>query len=440
MALTSFFSALTGLNSNSHSINVIGDNLANLNTVAFKAGKATFAEIIGGMSGFSATGNPMIFGQGSMLNGLVHKQVQGTPEYTGNSTDVMINGNGYFVVETGDGGIGYTRSGRFQFNSEGGLVTSDGYKLMGYKADEEGLIDLSTGITPLEIRMGQFVPAVKTTQMSAAVNLDSQIDPANAALNTFATSIQVFDSLGSQHTVKLTFEKQSLPGEEPVWDMTADLMYGNPPAPISIDIDGGSSVTLYFDDKGRLNFYGDSTTTGATITPQELTLTLPGSGGGVTGVIGDNVITLNLQDSKGNSMFTSAASKSATSSTYQNGYASSTLESVGFDNEGRVVGLAANGNSIILAQLALATFPNVEGMQKYNGSTFIASRNAGEPSIGTAGSGGRGSVKGASLEMSNVDMAEEFVNLIIAQRAFQANARMITTSDELYMEAISLKR
>jgi flagellar hook protein FlgE len=151
-------------------------------------------------------------------------------------------------------------------------------------------------------------------------------------------------------------------------------------------------------------------------------------------------VTLNLADSRGNPLFTSAASKSGTSYTDQNGYASSVLEKIQFDPEGRVIGIAVNGNSITLAQLALATFPNDEGLQKYNGSTFIASMNAGEPSIGVADSGGRGKVQGGMLEMSNVDMAEEFVNLVIGQRAYQANCRMITTSDELYMEAINLKR
>jgi len=449
MALTSFFSALTGLNSNSHTINVIGDNLANLNTVGFKAGKATFAEIIGGMSGFSATGNPIVFGQGSMLNGVVHKQAQGTPEYTGNSTDAMINGNGYFIVATGDGGIGYTRAGRFQFDSNGGLVSSDGYQLMGYMADSEGVIDQARGITSIDIRMGQFVPAVKTTIVSAAVNLDSQAPAAAPAAtppafpvgSQFVTPIQVYDSLGAQHTIQLTYTKTTDPGTAwPEWELTAGILVPDPadpkgpPVSVPIEISGGTSFPLVFDKDGRLE----------DTMPDTLLLTMPASaappavGGPQTMV--DNDITLNLRDDRGNSLLTSAASESATTNTKQNGFAASSLASVAFNNKGVVIGIAANGNAIELAQLAIATFPNVEGLQKYNGSTLIASANAGEPSIGAAGSGGRGSISGGSLEMSNVDMAEEFISLIIAQRAFQANARMITTSDELYQEAIHLKR
>ena len=159
------------------------------------------------------------------------------------------------------------------------------------------------------------------------------------------------------------------------------------------------------------------------------------------GFIGDNKnITLSLRDDLGNALITSAATASGTSFTAQNGSAASTLAAVSFSPEGLVLGTTANNQTIILGQLALATFPNTQGLQKFNGSTFIASQNAGEPSIGVAGSGGRGTVQGGALEMSNVDMAEEFINLILAQRSYQANTRMISTSDELYMEAINLKR
>ena len=427
MALTSFFSALTGLNSNSHTINVIGDNLANMNTIGFKAGKATFAEIIGGMSGFSATGNPIVFGQGSNLNGVVHKQMQGTAEYTGNGTDAMINGNGYFVVATGDGGIGYTRAGRFQFDGTGNLVSSDGYQLMGYMASD-GKINQAAGIVPIDIRMGQFIPATATSEMLAAVNLDSQTPQSTAmSPSIFTTPIQVFDSLGASHTIQLSFEKTNPAGGVPQWTMTAGILEDNGTL-TPVNISGAASQVLNFTATGILD----------PAVLDTFTVDIPAAAFG-TGMSAQP-ITLHMRDSEGRSLLTSAASTSGTSYTSQNGYASSTLKSVAFTEKGVVVGIAANGNSIELAQLAIATFPNNEGLQKYNGSTLIASGNAGEPSIGTAGSGGRGLVQGGSLEMSNVDMAEEFINLIIAQRAFQANARVITTSDELYMEAINLKR
>ena len=422
MALTSFFSALTGLNSSSHTINVIGDNLANMNTVGFKAGKATFAEIIGGMSGFSSTGNPIVFGQGSMLNGVVHKQTDGTPEYTGNSTDAMINGNGYFVVDTGNGAMGYTRAGRFQFDGTGNLISSDGYQLMGYLA-QNGKIDQTAGITTIEIRKGMYIQGEATNEMSAAINLDSQA----LVGDQFATPIEVFDSLGNKHTIVLEFTKGGLTGGYQTWTWEAHST--------SSAVIGNYQGTLVFDTDGTLLDSPPVTTPPANV-EQILTISMSDLNNGAAGL----GITFRLWDDQGNSMITCSASESATSYTKQNGYAPSTLKDVAFDNEGRVIGLTANNQQILLAQMALATFPNTEGLQKFNGSTFTASANAGEPSIGAAGSGGRGNVVGGSLEMSNVDMAEEFINLIIAQRAFQANARVITTSDELYMEAVNLKR
>jgi len=412
MALTSFFSALTGLNSSSHSINVIGDNLANMNTIGFKAGKATFSEIIGGMSGFSATGNPIVFGQGSMLNGVVHKQTAGTPEYTGNSTDAMINGNGYFIVDTGDGGMGYTRAGRFQFDGTGNLVSSDGYQLMGYLA-QNGEINQTAGIQTIEIRKGMYLPGAATTQMSTAVNLDSQ----TTIGDKFAAPVEVFDSLGNRHMIVLEFAKTA--DNPQTWSWTATSPSGTV---------GNNTGTLVFGTDGRL--------TSPAGNPPALTISATDLNNGAAALS----ITLHLRDEQGNSMITCSASTSAQSYAKQNGYAPSTLADIQFDNEGKVIGITASNQQIVLAQLAIATFPNTEGLQKFNGSTFAASANAGEPSIGVAGSGGRGSIKGGSLEMSNVDMAEEFISLIIAQRAFQANARVITTSDELYQEAVHLKR
>jgi len=435
MALTSFFSALTGLNANSHTINTIGDNLANMNTIGFKAGKATFAEIIGGMSGFSATGNPMVFGQGAILNGIVHKQSQGTPEYTGNSTDAMIIGSGYFVVATGDGGIGYTRAGRFQFDATGNLVSSDGYELMGYLANE-GEIDQAGGMKPIEIRMGQFMPAVATREISAAVNLDSQSPNDGSIQSIYVTPIEVFDSLGTKHVIQLTFTKMSLPNTNaPEWELSAVLKLENgtnTPDELDITFNGATNdtFTLEFDSSGKLD---------ASTMPDSLELHV--GAGPADNTMTGSILTLNMRDEKGNPLLTSAASESGTSQTTQNGYAASYLTSVAFSDTGVIIGIAANGNSIALAQLAIATFNNNEGLLKYNGSTFIAPElSAGQPSYGVAKSQGRGAVAGGSLEMSNVDMAEEFINLIIAQRAFQANARVITTSDELYQEAIHLKR
>lgn len=416
MALTSFYTALTGINNNSMAINVIGDNLANMNTTAFKSSKASFSELLAGLSGTSSTGNPISFGLGSTLNGINRTTTQGTITYTGTPSDAAINGNGFFVVSI-EGGTGFTRSGKFEFDKEGYFLSADGYQLMGYPA-VGGEIDTTAAISPIQIRKGQSIPANVTQNLSISANLDARA----AVDDTFATPIQVYDTLGTAHTVTLTFTKTAAGA----WDWAATI-----PA---IDTDGGAvddppvevgSGSLAFDADGKL-----------TPPAADLTLSLANLASGAN----DMDVNFNVMDPSGNGLITNYSSASTVSTSTQDGYAASILKSVSINNSGVIVGLTESGQSVPLAQLALADFPNVEGLQKYKGSTFVAFTSSGEPSIGVAGSGGRGSVVGASLEQSNVDMAQEFVSLIVAQRAYQANSRIITTTDELYQDAISLKR
>jgi flagellar hook protein FlgE len=415
MQLTSFYTALTGLSNNSLAINAIGDNLANMNTTAFKSSKATFAELLAGVSGTSSTGNPISYGLGSTLSGIVRNCSQGTINYTGNSTDAAINGNGYFVVST-DGGMGFTRSGQFQFDGEGNIVSADGFKVMGYMA-VNGQIDNTGAITTIEINKGQLIPASATSSLSVAANLDAQA----ADGSSYSTSIQVFDTLGQSHIIRLDFTKTATGA----WDWEAsvpaedvNLPLGDPPVVIG---------------SGSLQFNAEGIMTSPMANP---TLNILNFTNGAA----DMDIVFNLLNSAGSPLLTSYASDSAISSTMQDGYEASALKSISIDNTGVIVGLAENGKSIALAQLALADFPNEEGLQKYQGSTFVTFTSTGEPSIGVAGTGGRGSITGASLEQSNVDMAQEFINLIVAQRAYQANSRVISTTDELYQDSLNLKR
>jgi len=416
MSLTSLYTALTGINNNSQAINVISDNLANMNTVGFKAGQASFSELISGMSGTSSAGNPIVVGFGSSLNGVNHDLSQGAVNYTGTSTDVAIQGNGYFVVSIGNDALGYTRGGKFQYDAEGNLLSSDGYYLMGYMADK-GAIDMASGVVPIEIRKGQLIPASATTSMSITVNMDAQAENGTS----FSAPIQVFDSLGAKHNVAVTYTKTAA-GE---WDWSATIPakdVGGLPDDPPVVIGSGS---LEFDENGLL-----------ALPASNPCLNIAGLSNGAA----DMAITFEFRDSQNNSLLTSAASPSGTSRAAQNGYAAGLLTDIDIDVNGVIFGMTDGNTRAPLAQLALAAFPNYEGLQKYNGSTFTAFPSAGQPSIGVAGSGGRGSIAGASLESSNVDMAKEFINLIVAQRAFQANSRVITTSDELYQESINLKR
>jgi flagellar hook protein FlgE len=422
MHLTSFYTALTGLNSNSLAINVIGDNLANLNTTAFKSSQASFSELLSGLSGTSSTGNPISFGLGSTLNGIDRLCTQGTINHTGTSTDAAINGNGFFVVST-EGGIGYTRAGKFQFDKDGRFISSDGYQVMGYMA-VNGQMNTSGALVPIDIRKGQIIAPTATSNMGVMGTLNAEA-PDNSS---FSSSIQIYDSMGAAHNVTLTFTKTSAG----VWSWTATI-----PAEDTGGVVGGTPTTI---GSGNLQFDSLGKLISPTTNP---TVSITGLANGAA----DMTINFNLLDSKGNPNISSYAMGSQASSpagsvnyTTQDGFPSSILQDISIDSDGTIVGLTENGQSIALAQLALADFPNVEGLEKYKGSTFVAFTSSGEPSIGVAGSGGRGTIVGASLEQSNVDMAQEFINLIVAQRAYQANSRVITTTDELYQDSLSLKR
>jgi flagellar hook protein FlgE len=415
MQLTSLYTALTGLSNNSMAINTIGDNLANMNTTAFKSSKTTFTELLAGVSGTSPTGNPISYGLGATLSGISRNCSQGTINYTGNSMDSAINGNGYFVVST-NGGMGFTRSGQFEFDKDGNLISSDGFKVMGYMASN-GEIDNTGAVTTIEISKGKLISASATTILSMTANLDAQTLDGNV----YSSSVQIYDSLGQSHTVTVDFTKTGTG----TWTWSATI-----PA---VDTGGAATDDPVEIGTGDLEFSDLGLLTSPTENP---TLSISGLSNGAT----DMEIEFGLLGGTGVPLLTSYASNSAVSSTTQNGYEASALKSISIDSAGVIVGLAEDGISIPLAQLALAEFPNEQGLQKYQGTTFVSFTSSGEPSIGIAGTGGRGTITGASLEQSNVDMAQEFINLIVAQRAYQANSRVITTTDELYQDSLNLKR
>jgi len=418
MPLTSIYTALTGINNASTAMNVIGDNLANMNTTAFKSGNANFSELLAGLSGTSSTGDPISMGLGSTLSGVDNNWSQGTINSTGNSMDAAINGNGFFVVST-NGGMGFTRAGQFSFDQDGNLLSSDGFQLLGYPS-VNGAINTSGALQPINIKEGQIVPGTATTSLTVSANLDAQAKDGS----TFSSSVQAFDSLGSPHTVDLSFAKTGA-GQ---WSLSATV-----PA---TDTGGASTDPAVQVGSGTLAFDGNGKLVVADPTAANPTLDLSGLADGAN----DMSVSFNLWDSQGNTFITNYASDSSVSSSSQNGFASSALNAISINSDGVIMGSTASGQSIPMAQLALADFPNVGGLEKYQGSTFVAFSSSGDPSIGIAGTGGRGTITGSSLEQSNVDMAGQFVKLIVAQRSYEANSRVITTWDQLVQDSLNLIR
>ncbi len=416
MPLTSFYTALTGINSNSTAINVIGDNLANMNTTAFKSSKASFKELLAGQSGTDSAGNPISMGLGSSLGGITRSNTQGTPTSTGVSTDAAINGNGFFIVETEGGGMGFTRNGAFQLDKEGNFLSSDGFKVLGYPI-VAGVVDTSSTVSSIVIKKGEVVPAGATSEISILANLDAGVPTGGE----FSTSLNVFDSIGLTHAIKLTFTRSS----PTVWSWSATI-----PAE---DLGGTAGSPPTEVGSGDLNF----DTIGNVVPPATApTIDIAGLASGAA----DMAITFNLTDKLGKGLITNYGASSAVSSTVQNGYGASSMADIRIESDGLIVGTTEGGQTIKLAQLALANFPNVDGLAKYSGSTFVAFTSSGEPSIGMAGTGGRGTLVGSALEKSNVDMAQEFINLITAQKAYQASSKIITTTNDLYQESVNLIR
>jgi len=406
--LRSLFAGVSGLRSHQVRMDVIGNNIANVNTVGFKAGRVNFAEMLsqtirGAQAPSEARGgmNPVQVGLGVQVGSVDTLFTQGNLQYTGVLTDLAIQGDGFLVV--GDGlRRFYTRDGALVLDSRGGLVhASTGLRLMGWQANEAGEVDTSGELVPLRIPVGTEIPPKATENVIFGGNLDAATD----VDGTWTTTITVYDSLGNAIELRLVFTKT----DANRWDW--QLFYGDEEV---------ASGSLEFDETGKLTSPAE---------PEEVTVDLP-----------DELGSADLELKLDFSQLTQYAAPSTATLRSQDGYPSGSLESFAIDGNGVITGLYSNGRTQVVGQVALALFTNPGGLLKAGNNLYAESANSGPPAIGAAGTGGRGTLVAGALEMSNVDLAQEFTNMITAQRGFQANARVITTSDELLQELISLRR
>jgi flagellar hook protein FlgE len=422
MAIGSFSASLSGLTANQQKLSVIGNNLANLNTVAFKSSNVNFADLVSqSMGGPSA--NPMQVGLGVTTGQITPNFSQGTIENTGIATNVAIQGSGFFVI--GDPlNRAYSRAGNFGFNSDGMLITADGQAVQGYTAVDPttGLIDTSGQPGNIIIPPGVLLPPVPTSSFGIVSNLDGSA----AAGATFSASIQMFDSLGVAHVSTIDFAKTG-PG---AWSYTitvpgAEVAGGTPGTPFTV-----ATGTLGFNSQGRL-----TTVNGAAAA--DATITAPAWSNGAT----SPAIVWDIMDANGNATITGYAVPSSTSSVIQNGAPSGAPSSlIVINQDGELVASFGVGQTITVGHLALATFNNPEGLVKLGTNLFSETDQSGTPSIGTAGTGSRGTLIGSALEQSNVDIAHEFTQMILAQRGYQASSKGITVADELLVDTLNLKR
>jgi flagellar hook protein FlgE len=391
-------------------MSVLGNNIANSNTVGFKGGYTSFADILSQSLGGAGGGNQI--GRGVNLSDVGTLFTQGSFENTSNGTDLAIEGAGFFMVAD-DTGTFYTRAGQFIMDDEGYLVNPSGYRLQGYSADDSGNILTTVG----DLNVAQISSApLATENFRIVANLDGSAVQ-NQPGSIYASTITVYDSIGTAIPLTLTFEKTANVGE---WTWTASVPTGS-----GATADTG---TIQFDDSGAL-------TTGTDVDP---TITITGTPSG-----SDLAIVWTTEDPATGDLSGDITGYAAANDTYglfQDGYAPGTVESVGIEQDGQIVGLFTNGQTRTIGQVLVADFVSPWGLTKMGKSLFAESMSSGQPTIGEAGTGGRGSIASNALEMSNVDMASEFVRMITTQRAYQANARVISTSDELLAELMMIKR
>ena len=410
----SLFAGMVGLNVNSTSMTVLGDNISNVNTTAFKSNRSSFANILSSSLAGSVSSD---VGRGVQFQGTTPMWTQGTIENTNNPTDMAINGGGFFVLQDSGGANLYSRAGEFHFDRDGNLMNLGGLFVQGYEVtgtNPDGTLILGA-VTNINASGQNVSPPLATDTLSVDVNLNSDTAP----LGTYATTTTVYDSLGNAIPLTLTFTKNG------VNDWTAV-----PTVPPTVALPGDVSMTfgnLTFDASGNLN-------AGAGI-PQITINPLISLANPMT-------ITWDVYDAAlaSNGSLTQYSSNSGTTFQTQNGYPAGTLRTVDVNDFGVVTGSYSNGQLTPLFQLVMADFPSYYGLTKMGKNLYAESLESGTALLGTPQSGRLGSISTNAVEMSNVDLAAEFVKLITTQRAFQANSRVITTSDEILNELINLKR
>ncbi len=424
---SSFSTALSGLRGAASAVDVIANNLANLNTIAYKSSAAQFSDLIYQQVGQNRAGIPFQIGLGIAPINVVRQFDQGTIQNTGGLLDAAIQGAGFFIVRRGDANL-FTRAGNFQLNSLGQLINGSSDRVQGWVEDANGVINTNLPVSDVVIPVGQTLAPRATSLVRVGLNLDASTPVGN----TFSTPLQIFDSLGAPHILTFKFTKTA-----PGWNLDvtipgADVGSTNPTESILT----GAPVAITFNDKGILVNPG---TPPPTPPPYDLTIANAPPLNFTNGAAALNV-TWSLLDAQGVPTLTQFAQTSAVSKTSQDGLASAQLTTVSIADGGTIVGTFSDGQTKMLARLALATFISPVSLAAVGGNNYTVSSASGTPAIGTPDTGGRGAVVGASLEFSNVDIAREFTSLMTAQRGFQANSRVITTADELNQEAINLKR
>lgn len=412
---TSFSTALSALSAHSTAIDVVGNNLANLNTPGFKASVVSFHDLVTQSLGAGLGETQVGFGVGRPIT--LRQFSQGAIQTSPGELDAAIQGDGFLVVRDDSGAILYTRGGHLVADKDGHLRTSTGEKLQGWTEDN-GVLSTSGAIGDIVVPVGTLKAPVTSSRFSMDLNLDATASTGPPP-DTFSTSVEAYDSLGTSHVITVKFTKAAAANQ---WDYSISIPNAdvtNPATPVT--------GTLTFDSNG-------------TLTDPPVDGTMPNIQ--ITGLAdgaSDLDLTWNLYDGA-RPRLTQYAQPSAVSANEQDGSPAAQLVRVGLGNGGIVLAQYSNGEQKVVGQLAMAAVRNPESLISVGNSNYQLSARSALPAIGLPNTGGRGKIIGGAIESSTVDIAKEFTNLIVLQRGYQANSRVVTTVDQLSQEAINLKR
>lgn len=420
--MPSFFIPLSGLQADSTALNTIANNLANMNTTAYKEQTVNFADLFYQQVGSSGSGDPIQQGAGTKVSAIQANFTGGTNSPDSTATDMAISGNGFFVLNN-NGTEELTRDGNFTLDANGYLTTQDGVHVMGYPATA-GVANTSAPLTAVQLPVGQAQQPKATANLSVTANLDA------GSTTAYPAQATIYDSLGVSHIATITYTETGTN----TWGYTATLPASDFTSGVAQTVTG----TLGFDKDGNLS----------TVTPNGGTQTNVGTAAGDTSSIalnftgladGSSDLTMNwnLVGSNGKPLITQVASDS-TASTSQDGYPSGEYNGFTVTSDGSVEAQFSNGKTEVVGQLALGNVINQQGLQLNGNGVYTATTASGTISIGASGSGGLGTIQDDALEQSNVNISTEFSNLVIAQRAFEANSKAVTTFDTVTQDTISM--
>jgi len=461
--MRSLYAGVSGLQNHQVRMDVIGNNISNVNTTGFKKGRVNFQDMISQtMSGAAKPTdnvggvNPKQVGLGMTVATIDTIHTQGNLQSTGVNTDMAIQGNGFFILQDGNKSF-YSRAGAFGID-EGGLLVNpaNGMKVQGWMVEEidgQNFLNTARDVEDITIPVGSKDPAAATTEVNLACNLDKRTPeiPAGATAadiqeGTWTMDKKIYDGFGNEHRLTISFTKVN--GVNNQWEATVQVdPDSETPTNTTLDIGGGGNDTntfiVDFDNLGALT----GVTDGQGDTVNEGTIQIPigfdvlSSTPDGTGALERQTFNLTLGEiGSYTNTITQFAETSSTKAYKQDGYPMGYLENFKIDQSGIITGVYSNGTNRVIGQVGLASFTNPGGLEKAGDSTFVESNNSGEANVGPSGIAGKGKFIAGALEMSNVDLAEQFTDMIVTQRGFQANSKTITTSDQMLQELMSLKR